>query len=112
MGTKKAKAPKPPPPPKYPRVIETMHEPSECGSTVDIHLTEVPSVGNFNVQFRRYRVTIEEIEEPVDVLAARLRELWEASTNHHDWEPLRRAAAEIGITLDAETRGKRRTRNP
>jgi len=56
------------------------------------------------VGIKKYRITIEEIQEPKDVLAARLRKLWRECDNHHHWRPLQGVAKEIGIELTHEKR--------
>ena len=45
-------------------------------------------------------MTVEEIEEPKEVLIERLRKLWSECDNHHHWGPLKATAAELGIELD------------
>lgn len=60
---------------------------------------ENPSCFNGNVAVRRYRVTIEEIQEPDDVIRARIQELWDECNNHHHWGPLRAAAKQYGLEL-------------
>lgn len=66
-----------------------------------------PSCFNQSVEIKKYRVTVEEIDEPKEVLEARLRKLWSETKNHHDWQPLQNAAEKLGITLTHEDR-----RNP
>lgn len=66
-----------------------------------------PSCFNGDVRVRRYRITVEEITEPDDVIAARIQKLWDESDNHHHYDPLRRAAAEIGYELQGDRGGKR-----
>lgn len=58
-----------------------------------------PSCFNGNVNFRKYKVTIEPIEEPNEVLAERLQKLWDECDNWHHWTPLKNAACEIGYEL-------------
>jgi len=58
-----------------------------------------PSCFNGNVSIRKYKVTIETVDEPVDVLAARLQKLWEESDNFHHVGPLKMEAAKIGYEL-------------
>lgn len=58
-----------------------------------------PFVFNGEVRVRRYRITVEEIESPVEVLAERIQALWDEADNHHHWTPLRNAAKEIGYEL-------------
>lgn len=63
-----------------------------------------PSCFNQEVNVKRYRVTIEEIEEPVEVLAERLRLLWQNSRNIHDLDPIHAVAKQLGIELDWSAR--------
>lgn len=74
----------------------------------DLRDSQEPSSFNGTVEVRRYRVTVEEIPEPDDVIAARLTKLWEECANHHHWRPLRHEAAKIGLELPMETFGKNR----
>ena len=57
---------------------------------------------------RRYRVTVtvEKIEEPVEVLRERIEKLWRREKNFHHYEPLKQAAAEIGLALDSDDFGR------
>ena len=60
-----------------------------------------PSCFNGNVRIRKYRVTVEPIEEPVEVLQQRLKALWmDESTNHHQRLPLLSVARKLGMTLE------------
>lgn len=56
----------------------------------------------------RHRVIVERIDEPADVIADRLRDMWETEGNHHNWDPIRQAAAQVGVELDPNRMGKRR----
>lgn len=64
--------------------------------------TKEPYCFNGSVGIRRYRVTVEEIDDPPKVLEARLRKLWREEDNHHHWGPLQAAAAKLGIELKHE----------
>jgi len=88
-----------PPRDTFPKVIETFIEPS-------IYSQPEPNCINSIVRVTLYRVTIERVEEPIEVIHDRIRKLWRESDNHHDWQPLRQAAARYGLTLDPEERGK------
>ena len=57
---------------------------------------DYPSCFNGMVRVKRYKVTIEEIEEPKEVLCERLEKLWCESDNYHDYEPLVEAAKQLG----------------
>jgi hypothetical protein len=100
MTTKRkpTSTPAQPAPPEFPVAIETFHKPGsyERGQWV----RNAPSVGNGEVSVRRFRITVEEIAEPVEVLAERLRGLWRGTTNHHHWDPLKAEARRLGVTLD------------
>lgn len=70
-----------------------------------------PSCFNGMVRFKKYRVTIEPIEESDEVYAARLQELWDNSDNHHDSQPLEKAAASIGYEFTTKRGSKINTKN-
>lgn len=58
-----------------------------------------PSCVNSNVRYRRYRITVELIDESVEVLKARLQKMWDECKNPHRWAALRMAAKAIGLEL-------------
>ena len=60
---------------------------------------DAPYCFNGIVAVRRYRVTIEEIEEPNEVIQERLQKLWDKSKNHHDWGHLQAVARRYGLDL-------------
>ena len=70
-----------------------------------------PSCFKGNVNFRKTRVTIEDIDEPVEVLAERLQQLWDVCDNHHHWNPLNNAAKSIGYQLKGSA-GSKRSKKP
>lgn len=65
-----------------------------------------PSCFNGQVSIRKWRVTFERIEEPKEILAERVRQLWRECDNMHHVSPLKAAAAELNIERDWEERGK------
>lgn len=65
-----------------------------------------PSCFNGIVEVVRYRVSVERIEEPDEVIRARIGALWNASDNHHHWTPLQRVGARYGMTLVAGKKWK------
>lgn len=72
-----------------------------------------PACVNGDVRVRQYRITCELIDEPTEVIHARLVDLWEHSNSHHQADPLRREAARYGLNLDLFDFGsKTRTRKP
>jgi hypothetical protein len=87
----------------WPKVFETFALPYSLLSDVTHRTYEQPSVCNGDVRVTRYRITVEKVEEPIEIIADRLRQLWRQSNHHHEWWPLKEAAKKHGITLiDAE----------
>lgn len=74
-------------------VIETFNKPWR------IDVQKDPSSFNGDVRFRKYRITIEVLEEPQEVLEQRLQKLWDECDNRHHWTPIKKAAESIGYTL-------------
>jgi hypothetical protein len=88
----------------YPKVVETFQEPS----LYQFRSQDEPSSFNGIVSVRRYRITIELVDEPDEVIAARIQKLWDKCANHHHWESLRAEAKRVGLVLDIGTFGKKR----
>jgi hypothetical protein len=65
-----------------------------------------PSCFNGSVSVVKYRVTVEVIEEPVEVLQERVRKLWRETKNMHHWMPLQNEAKKLGFELDRNELGK------
>ena len=63
-----------------------------------------PSSFNGIVNVRRYKVTVEEIPEDHSVIAERIQALWDNCKNHHEWQPLKAAAKEIGYVIKDKNR--------
>ncbi len=100
------RVPKKPKVPEYPKVEEVFGQPY-LGSFS--HAKE-PDCFNGIVSVRKYRITVEEIPEPVEVIRDRIRMLWRRVSNTHHWDPLREAAKDVGIELDWNERGTDRTK--
>lgn len=78
-----------------PLVFETFRE---FDSYSSMNLTQdKPSCFNSMVRVRKYRVTVELIDEPIDVIRARIQKLWDESRNIHHAEPLLKAAKQAGF---------------
>ena len=58
-----------------------------------------PTCFNGNVSVRKFKVTIELIDEPVEVIQERIKHLWGKCDNYHHREPLKSVAAKYGIEL-------------
>lgn len=65
-----------------------------------------PSCFNGEVCVVKYRVTIEVVEEPVEVLQKRVRKLWRECDNWHHWTPLQNEAKKLGFELDRNELGR------
>ena len=66
-----------------------------------------PSCFNGMVNFKKYKVTIEEVLEPVEIYQERLQKMWDECDNYHHWQPLKQAANSIGYTLSGSAGSKR-----
>lgn len=70
------------------------------GSYYVSNMTEKePSCFNGKVSVRKFRVTIELIDEPVEVIQERIRQLWGKCDNSHHWVPLQYMGKKYGIEL-------------
>lgn len=95
---------------KYaPKVIETFRDPR--GYLLSSLMQEVPTCFNGIVHIKKYRITVELIEEPVEIYQERLEFLWQTSNNYHDALPLKAAAKEIGYEFKG-SRGQILPRDP
>lgn len=70
--------------------------------------SDKPFCWNGAVSVRKYRVTVELVDEPTEVLAERLRKLWSECDNHHHYSPLKAVAKQLGIDLESGELGKER----
>ena len=84
----------------FPLVLETYRKPDAY--VVDVLMRKDPFVFDSEVSVRRWRVTFEAIEEPVEVLMERIEKLRRETQNHHHWRPLHAAARELGFEPDPE----------
>ena len=66
-----------------------------------------PSSFNGNIEFRKYKVTVEPIDEPFEVLSERIQLMWDKCDNFHHWNPLKAAAKSIGYELQGSAGSKR-----
>lgn len=77
--------------PKYPRITETYHEPY-------FNVQDEPSAFNGMIRFRKYRITVELLDEPLEILRERLIALWHSlRRNMHLVDAMREKAKEIGM---------------
>jgi len=83
--------------PEYPASIETFR--SIAGYSLNALKSDKPTCFNGVVNVVKYKVTVEVIEEPIEVIHARLQELWDKSDNHHHYDPIKQAAAKHGYEL-------------
>jgi hypothetical protein len=70
-----------------------------------------PDCFNGIVSIHKYRITVELIEEPIEVLKERLEKLYSESDNWHDREPLEAMAKKLGITIDSEFGSAKKEKN-
>jgi hypothetical protein len=65
-----------------------------------------PSCFNGMVKIKKYKVTKELIQEPIEVLQERLQSLWDHSNNYHDHLPLANMAKSLNYELKGERGSK------
>lgn len=78
---------------------------------VDDLKDESPSCFTGNVRFKKFKVTVSLIEEPVEVYQQRLQQMWDKCDNHHQIAPLREAAESIGYEFVNNFGSKRKSVN-
>lgn len=87
------------------KTFETFREVSDYTLT---DLTwEFPSCFNGNVSVKKFKITIEEIEEPKEIIAERLQKLWDECSNWYYWDPLKYAAKKIEYELKNQPGSKK-----
>lgn len=107
MTKRKAKEPRAAQPPPRTHTIEGFAGPNAEEVLRGVHLGTVPSMVNWPA-IHRVRVTAEVIDEPDEVLAARLAELWETSPyNYHHSAWFSELAARYGAVLEYSRRACR-----
>jgi hypothetical protein len=84
-----------PPPPRFPFVVETFRDPEWAVRSM---VSDRPSAINF-LSYRRYRITVEEIDEPTEVLVARLQDMWERADGLREAERIGTEAQHLGASL-------------
>jgi len=65
---------------------------------------DAPTCFNGMVRIRKYKVTIELVDEPIEVIRTRIQKMWDECDNHHHWEPLKAEAKKYGLELHYKTR--------
>lgn len=93
----------------YPKSIETFRKVDSWDLRNMQYRAEGPDCFNGIVSIKKYKVTVELIEEPVEVYWERLEKLWLECDNHHHWEPLKQAAKSVGYEFKGE-RGSQKKR--
>lgn len=83
--------------------IETFRDPR--GFSLNQLKQDEPSCINF-LSIRKFRVTVELIDEPVEVIQERIKKLWYECDNHHAFDSLKAAGKQYGIALDYNDFGK------
>jgi len=92
----------------YPKSFETFRIVGDYAMR-DMTQSE-PSCFNGEVKIRKYKVTIEEVNEPIEVLQQRLQKLWDECDNMHHWHPLEYAAKNLGYQLKGSVGNSKRAR--
>jgi len=84
----------------------------ELGSFTVSGLTQKePSSLNGRICVEKYKVTIELVKEPEEVICRRLQDLWDKCDNYHEWEPLENMAKKYNYIFKGEVGNKRLKRD-
>ncbi len=82
---------------KKPIVLETFRD---IGNYEVSNLAqEEPSCFNSMVRVRKYRVTVELIDEPLEIIQKRIQALYDDNRNTHHWGPLMAKAKEYNYEI-------------
>jgi hypothetical protein len=92
----------------YPKVTETFRAIGDYELNGYSFNNTTPSCFNGIVSVKKYRITVEIIEEPIEVYHERLEKLWVESDNHHHYRPLEAAAAQIGYIFKEQFGSQRK----
>ena len=97
------------PVPEYPKVVETFRR---VGTYDTASWTwEEPICFNSTVAVEKYRITVERIEESVDVYKERLTKLWRGCGNNNHCQYLEATAKRLGVNLNPVDFGKDHKKN-
>lgn len=91
------KQPVTPEPKSQRKVFETFREIGDY--QINSLKQDAPSCFNGVVSVKRYRVIIEEIDEPDDAIRERIQKLWDECNNLHHHGPLQAIAKRYGLEL-------------
>lgn len=58
-----------------------------------------PSCFNSRVYVRKYKITAELVDEPIEIIQKRIKKLWHECDNYHHHEPLKYTAQKYGLEL-------------
>jgi len=87
--------------------FETFKHPSKY--VIGLLTQDKPDVFNDVISWRKHVVTVEMVEEPVEVLTARLQEMWDTCENSHHWNAIKAEAKKLGYEI-AGSPGSRRVK--
>jgi hypothetical protein len=84
--------------PEYPKVYHTFNprafEPF-------FHKCD-PSCFNGSVDVIQYKITIEVVDEPIEIIHERLEKMWRECDNWHHWQPLETAAKKYNYQFQSK----------
>jgi hypothetical protein len=108
MAKKKKAAPKQKPVDVYPKVIETFKQVDNYWLDNLRFKDDKTHCFNGIVSIKRYRVTVELIQEPIEVYQERLQKLWDECDNSHHWLSLEMVARDIAYELKGRPGNQRK----
>lgn len=70
--------------------VETFRNPT--GYTLNSIIKNEPTSFNGVVDVIKYKITVEIVDEPIEIIHERLQKLWDECDNYHHWTPIREKA--------------------
>ena len=77
------------------KILKTMIPPNNIFDYYNIIINNTPTSFNGFVRFKKYKITIEEINESKEILCKRLEKLWCEEKNYHQYKPLQEEAKKL-----------------
>lgn len=94
--------------PIYPKCVETFRAIGDYEFNGYSFNNKEPSCFNGAVNIKKYKITIEIVDEPLEIYNERLEKLWVESDNYHHYRPLQCVAESIGYSFKGKFGSQRK----
>lgn len=86
--------------------VETFRNP--IGYNLNNLIKNEPNSFNGKVDVVKYKITVEVVDEPIEVIHERLQKLWDECDNYHHWTPIKEKAKFFNYELKGDVGSKRK----